>query len=214
MPGGRTTASCPRWRRPSPHYLDGHANAANAAFVQSVPHRPRRRGGPCSEAAGREIGAAVYDAPHNTVWEQDGVVRHRKGLHCKGVGDLRGAPTNGLANLSFFRDRWVTEAGSFGARAMSEACRPRRTVPGGSFPGRKRVRSDGSVAACGSSARWTLNDPRIRSRADILAEVEGAAERRGPFGLQAIDQVVSPMVEAGLVDGKVAGVSPLLTVKG
>jgi tRNA-splicing ligase RtcB len=57
------------------------------------------------------------------------------------------------------------------------------------------------------------NDPRIRSRADILAEVEGRLNEESPSAYRPIDQVVSPMVEAGLVD-RVARIRPLLTVKG
>ncbi|WEZ84102.1 RtcB family protein [Rhizobium sp. 32-5/1] len=60
-------------------YLDGHANAANAAFVNRFLIGLAAVEA-LSRAAGRELsGRLVYDAPHNTVWEKDGVVRHRKG---------------------------------------------------------------------------------------------------------------------------------------
>lgn len=74
-------------------YLNGHANAVNAAFanrflielaaVEAV-----------ARTSGQEVGHhLVYDAPHNTVWANATVVRHRKGAcPARGVGAMRSSP--------------------------------------------------------------------------------------------------------------------------
>jgi tRNA-splicing ligase RtcB len=195
-------------------YLDGHANAANAAFVNRFLIGLAAVEA-LSRAAGREVsGRLVYDAPHNTVWEQDGVVRHRKGAcTARGVGDLRGSPYEWLGEPvilpgSMGDGSWLLR-GEGNAEGMSSSAHG---------AGRKLSRQEArAVGRIGGGLRVVgpvdTNDPRIRSRADILAEVEGRLNEEAPTAYRPIDQVVSPMVDAGLV-GKVARIKPLLTVKG
>jgi tRNA-splicing ligase RtcB len=195
-------------------YLDGHANAANAAFVNRFLIGLAAVEA-LSRTMGREIGAKlVYDAPHNTVWEQDGVVRHRKGAcTARGVGDLRGSPYEWLGEPvilpgSMGDGSWLLR-GNGNVEGMSSSAHG---------AGRKLSRQEArAVGRIGGGLRVVgpvdTNDPRIRSRADILAEVEGRLNEEAPSAYRPIDQVVSPMVEAGLVD-RVARIRPLLTVKG
>ncbi|WEZ84101.1 RtcB family protein [Rhizobium sp. 32-5/1] len=84
--------------------------------------------------------------------------------------------------------------------------------------GRKLSRQEArSVGRIGSDLRVVgpvdTKDPRIRSRADILGEVEARLNEEAPSAYRPIDQVVDPMVGAGLVE-RVARIRPLLTVKG
>jgi tRNA-splicing ligase RtcB len=195
-------------------YLDGHANAANAAFANRF-----LIGLAAVEALARtmsrEIGAKlVYDAPHNTVWEKDGVVRHRKGAcSARGVGDLKASPYEWLGEPvilpgSMGDGTWLLK-GMGDMDGMSSAAHG-----AGRKLSRQEARAGGSI---GKSLRVVgpvdMADPRIRSRSDILAEVEGRLREEAPSAYRPIDQVVSPMVDAGLV-GKVARIQPLLTVKG
>jgi tRNA-splicing ligase RtcB len=195
-------------------YLDGHANAANAAFVNRFLIGLAAVEA-LSRAAGKEVaGRLVYDAPHNTVWEQDGIVRHRKGAcTARGVGDLRGSPYEWLGEPvilpgSMGDGSWLLR-GNGNVEGMSSSAHG-----AGRKLSRQEARAVGRIG-CGLRVVGPVdtNDPRIRSRADILAEVEGRLNEEAPSAYRPIDQVVSPMVEAGLVD-RVARIRPLLTVKG
>lgn len=74
-------------------YLNGHANAVNAAFanrffielaaIEAV-----------ARTLGQEVGHhLVYDAPHNTVWASGAIIRHRKGAcPARGVGAMGSTP--------------------------------------------------------------------------------------------------------------------------
>jgi tRNA-splicing ligase RtcB len=195
-------------------YLDGHANAANAAFVNRFLIGLAAVEA-LSRAAGREVsGRLVYDAPHNTVWEQHGVVRHRKGAcTARGLGELRGSPYEWLGEPvilpgSMGDGSWLLK-GCGSVEGMSSSAHG---------AGRKLSRQEArAVGRIGGGLRVVgpvdVSDPRIRSRADILAEVEGRLNEEAPSAYRPIDQVVSPMVDAGLVR-RVARIRPLLTVKG
>ncbi len=195
-------------------YLAGHANAANAAFVNRFLIGLAAVEA-LSRAAGRELcGRLVYDAPHNTVWEKDGIVRHRKGAcTARGIGDLRGSPYEWLGEP-------VILPGSMGDGSwLLKGCgRVEGLSSAAHGAGRKLSRQEArSVGRIGSHLRVVgpvdTKDPRIRARADILGEVEARLNEEAPSAYRPIDQVVDPMVDAGLVE-RVARIKPLLTVKG
>ena len=195
-------------------YLDGHANAANAAFanrffiglaaIEAV-----------SRSVKREVSSRlVYDAPHNTIWERDGVVRHRKGAcTARGVGELHASPYEWFGEPvilpgSMGDGSWLLR-GNGNVEGMSSSAHG-----AGRKLSRQEARAVGKIEdALRVVGPLDLRDPRIRARPDILSEVEGRLNEEAPAAYRPIDQVVNPMVDAGLV-GKVARIRPLLTVKG
>jgi len=195
-------------------YLDGHANAANAAYanrfliglaaVEAL-----------SRAVGREIASTlVYDAPHNTVWTDGETVRHRKGAcSARGVGDMKGSPYEWFGEPvilpgSMGDGSWLLR-GTGDREGMSSSAHG---------AGRRLSRQEARGAAVvGEALRVVgpvdLNDRCIRSRPDIVQDAEARLNEEAPAAYRPIGQVVSPMVEAGLVD-RVARIRPILTVKG
>jgi tRNA-splicing ligase RtcB len=195
-------------------YINGHANAANIAFVNRF-----LIGLAAIEAVnrtlGREVGhKLVYDAPHNTVWEKDGIVRHRKGAcPAAGVGDLKGSPYEWLGEP-------VILPGSMGdgtwlLRGLGSVAGLASAAHGA---GRKLSRQEArgvTTTQAGLRVVGPLDplDQSVRGRQDILAELEGRLREEAPAAYRPIDLVVDPMVEAGLVQ-RVARIRPILTVKG
>lgn len=195
-------------------YVNGHANAANVAFVNRFLIALA-----AVEAIGRTVGrdvghSLVYDAPHNTVWERDGIVRHRKGAcPAAGIGTLAGSPYEWLGEPvilpgSMGDGTWLlkgmgspeglsSSAHGAGRRLSRQEARAVPRIAGG-------LRVVGPVDPM---------DPKVRGRRDILSELDGRLREEAPAAYRPIDQVVDPMVEAGLV-GRVARIRPLLTVKG
>ena len=195
-------------------YMNGHANAANAAFVNRF-----LIGLAAVEALTRTIGRPVshrlvYDAPHNTVWQAGNTVRHRKGAcPARGPGALKGSPYE-----------WTGEPvilpGSMGdgtwlLRGLGEADGMESSAHGA---GRRLSRQEarGAKATLGGLRVIGPVDtasPAIRGRPDILAELQGRLKEEAPAAYRPIDQVVDPMVATGLVS-RVARIRPVLTVKG
>lgn len=195
-------------------YINGHANAANVAFVNRF-----LIGLAAVEAVGRTVGREighrlVYDAPHNTVWEMDGKVRHRKGAcPAGGAGTIKGSPYEWLGEPvilpgSMGDGTWLLKgmgsveglasaAHGAGRRLSRQEARTLPRIAGG-------MRVVGPVDPM---------DPSVRGRRDILSELDGRLREEAPAAYRPIDQVVDPMVETGLV-GRVARIRPLLTVKG
>lgn len=195
-------------------YMNGHANAVNAAFVNrllislaAVSALPR--------VAGREIAhRLIYDAPHNSIWEQGEVLRHRKGAcPAAGPGDLKGSPYQWFGEPvilpgSMGDGTWLLKGLGSGVGLVSSA----------HGAGRKLSRQEArAFAELGSTLKVVgpvdRLDPHIRGRLDILAELDGRLKEEAPGAYRSIDLVVDPMVEAGLVD-RVARIRPVLTVKG
>lgn len=197
-----------------PRYINGHANAANIAFanrfliglaaVEAL-----------SRACGRELGhKLVYDVPHNTVWENNGVVRHRKGAcPASGPESLKGSPYHWSGEPvilpgSMGDGTWLLKGlGSEEGLASSAHGAGRRLSR---QEARGMPRHNGNLRVVGPV---DPNDPRVRGRRDVLSELEGRMLEEAPAAYRPIDLVVDPMVEAGLV-GRVAKVRPILTVKG
>lgn len=195
-------------------YENGLANAANIAFVNrfliglSSIEALRR-------ATGTEVGhRLVYDAPHNTIWKQGDIYRHRKGAcSARGVGDLVGSPYQWLGEPvilpgSMGDGTWLLK-GLGNADGLSSAAHG---------AGRRLARQEARGQALVPSQLRVVGpvDPKaanVRSRPDILAEIEGRLKEEAPDAYRPIESVVEPMVEAGLVE-KVAKVRPVLTVKG
>ncbi|WDZ80159.1 RtcB family protein (plasmid) [Ensifer adhaerens] len=195
-------------------YLNGHANAANAAFVNRF-----LIGLAAVEALSRTIGRQVhhrlvYDAPHNTVWETSDTVRHRKGAcPARGPAGLKGSPYgwtgepvilpgsmgDGTWLLSGLGSEEGMESSAHGAgrRLSRQEARAAKTML-------SDLRIVGPV---------DTGDPLIRGRPDILAELRGRLKEEAPAAYRPIDQVVDPMVADGLV-ARVARIRPILTVKG
>ncbi|MBY3151086.1 RtcB family protein [Rhizobium laguerreae] len=195
-------------------YVNGHANAANIAFANRFLIGLAAVEG-IGRALGREVGhSLVYDAPHNTVWERDGVVRHRKGAcPAGGVGVLAGSPFEWLGEPvilpgSMGDGTWLLK-GLGSLEGLSSSAHG---------AGRRLSRQEARAAprqAAGLRVVGPVDpaDPMVRGRRDVLAEIDGRLREEAPAAYRPIDQVVGPMVEAGLV-GKVARIVPVLTVKG
>lgn len=195
-------------------YMNGHANAANVAFVNRL-----LIGLAAVEAVGRAVGREVgsrlvYDAPHNTVWQDGDTVRHRKGAcPANGVGVLKGSPYE-----------WVGEPvilpGSMGdgtwlLKGLGSVEGLQSSAHGA---GRRLSRQEARTVPSPASGLRVVGpvdpaDPNVRGRRDVLSEIEGRLREESPAAYRPIDLVVDPMVEAGLV-GRVARVRPVLTVKG
>jgi tRNA-splicing ligase RtcB len=195
-------------------YVNGHANAANVAFANRFLIGLAAVEG-IGRALGRDVGhSLVYDAPHNTVWERDGVVRHRKGAcPAAGVGSLPGSPYEWLGEPvilpgSMGDGTWLLKGlGSVEGLSSSAHGAGRRLSR---QEARAVPRPDAGLRVVGPV---DPNDPMVRGRRDVLAELEGRLREEAPAAYRPIDQVVDPMVEAGLV-AKVARIVPVLTVKG
>lgn len=210
-PDHRILSACDRRYR---RYMDGHANAANAAFANRF-----LIGIAAVEALSRSLGRKVanrlvYDAPHNTVWEDRGIMRHRKGAcSARGAQALIGSPYEWFGEPvilpgSMGDGTWLLK-GMGKVEGLSSAAHG---------AGRKLSRQEArAVAKIGSELRVIGPvdplDAKIRSRKDILEQVEARLREEAPGAYRPIDQVVAPMVEAGLVE-RVAKIRPLLTVKG
>lgn len=195
-------------------YMNGHANAANAAFVNRF-----LIGLAAVEALTRTIGRTVahrlvYDAPHNTVWQTGSTVRHRKGAcPARGPGTLKGSPYE-----------WTGEPvilpGSMGdgtwlLRGLGAADGMESSAHGA---GRRLSRQEARGAKATLAGLRVIGpvdtaSPAIRSRPDILAELQSRLKEEAPAAYRPIDQVVDPMVATGLV-GRAARIRPVLTVKG
>lgn len=195
-------------------YMNGHANAANAAFVNRLLIGLAAMAA-ISRVLGREVGhRLIYDAPHNTVWERGGMVRHRKGAcPASGPGELKGSPYEWLGEPvilpgSMGDGTWLLRGlGSIAGLASSAHGAGRKLS-------RQEARAGGEVdttlRVVGPLDRF---DPALRGRPDILAELSARLREEAPAAYRRIDLVVDPMVEAGLVD-RVAKIRPVLTVKG
>ncbi|RDL47069.1 RNA-splicing ligase RtcB [Ensifer sp. M14] len=195
-------------------YMNGHANAANAAFVNRF-----LIGLAAVEALARTIGRPVahrlvYDAPHNTVWQTGNTVRHRKGAcPARGPGRIRGSPYEWSGEPvilpgSMGDGTWLlrglgategleSSAHGAGRRLSRQEARGAKTTLAG-------LRVVGPVDTASAA---------IRGRPDILAELQGRLKEEAPAAYRPIDQVVDPMVATGLV-APVARIRPVLTVKG
>ncbi|NTF17653.1 RtcB family protein [Agrobacterium rubi] len=195
-------------------YLDGHANAANAAFANRF-FIGLAAVEALARAVGREVvSSLVYDAPHNTVWADGDIVRHRKGAcTARGVGDLRGSPYEWFGEPvilpgSMGDGSWLLGGTGDDAAMASSAHGAGRKLS------RQEARHAGEIdKGIRVVGPVDLSDQRIRSRPDILKEASSRLNEEAPAAYRPIDQVVSPMVDAGLVE-KVARIRPLLTVKG
>lgn len=195
-------------------FVVGHANAANVAFanrflIALAAVEALRR------AVGRDVGhRLVYDAPHNTVWQEGGVTRHRKGAcPARGPGELRGSPYEHLGEPvvlpgSMGDGTWLLRGLGCAQGLHSSAHGAGRKLS--RQEARSCARRDGSLRVVGPV---DPRDPMVRGRADVLAEIEGRLNEEAPSAYRPIESVVDPMVEAGLV-GRVARIRPLLTVKG
>jgi len=195
-------------------YANGLANAVNAAFVNRF-----LIGLSAIDALQRTLGRVVehhlvYDAPHNTIWRQGEIFRHRKGAcPARGVGQLAGSPYQWLGEPvilpgSMGDGTWLLRGRGCKAGLESAA----------HGAGRRLSRQDArSQAVIPAELRVVgpldLNSPTLRGRPDILREVSGRLKEEAPAAYKPIDTVVEPQVEAGLVS-RVARIKPVLTVKG
>ncbi len=195
-------------------YLNAHANAANVAFVNRF-----LIGLTAIEAVQRSLGREiahhlVYDAPHNTVWRQGSRVRHRKGAcPARGPGELKGSPYEWLGEPvilpgSMGDGSWLLKGLGDGSGLQSAAHGAGRRLSRQDARGEAVIPADLRIVG-----PIDLDGPALRGRPDIVAEAEGRLKEEAPAAYRPIENVVSPMVAAGLV-GRVAKIRPLLTVKG
>lgn len=195
-------------------YLNGLANATNIAFVNRYLIALASISA-LSKTIGRSVDhRLVYDAPHNVIWRQADDYRHRKGAcPARGPGALKGSPYEWLGEP-------VILPGSMGdgtwlLKGLGSSLTLDSSAHGA---GRRLSRQEArSQAPRPSSLRVVgpvdFADPKLLGRSDIRKELEARLNEEAPAAYRSIDDVVHPMVEAGVV-GKVAKIRPVLTVKG
>lgn len=195
-------------------YVNALANACNIAFVNRYLIALASIKA-LETVLGRQVcRRLVYDAPHNVLWERDGIVRHRKGAcPARGPGDLRGSPYEWLGEPvilpgSMGDGTWLlkgcgsveglqSSAHGAGRKLSRQEARHQAVIP-------PTLRVVGPV---------DLNSVTLKSRPDIRKEASGRLLEEAPGAYRSIDDVVTPMVKSGLVE-RVAKVRPILTVKG
>ncbi|MBB3571601.1 RtcB family protein [Rhizobium sp. BK491] len=195
-------------------YMNGHANAVNAAFANRF-----FIGLAAIEAVARVLGREiahhlVYDAPHNTVWESGNIIRHRKGAcSAKGVGFMASSPYAWLGEPvilpgSMGDGIWLL-AGCGSVNFLESAAHG-----AGRKLSRQEARSkttiDGSLRVIGPV---DPQSPTLRARQDIVTEIEARLREEAPGAYKPIDNIVAPMADAGMIR-RVAKIRPLITVKG
>jgi len=195
-------------------YLNGHANAVNAAFanrffielaaIEAV-----------SRALRREVSHhLVYDAPHNTVWTNGDIVRHRKGA-CP----ARGAGRMGSSPYEWFGEPVILPGSMGDGTWLLAGCGSVDFLESAAHgAGRKLSRQEArSLTRVSDDLRVVgpvdPQSPLLRGRQDILNEVRARLKEEAPGAYKSVDCVVSPMIEGGMVR-KVAKIKPLITVKG
>ena len=201
----------------SDRYLTGLANAGNAAFANrfflglAAIEAVRR-------ATGKSVGASlVYDAPHNMAWQTGDRIIHRKGACPARAGaDMAGSP------YAFYGEP-VILPGSMGDATWLLAGRGSEVTRSSSAHGAGRRLSRGEARRQTfdghgeSSLRIVgpldLGAPELFGRSDILEAAKARIAEEAPGAYRSVENVVAPMVAAGLV-GRVARIKPLLTAKG
>lgn len=195
-------------------YVNGLANACNIAFVNRFLIALASIKA-LESVLGRSVGRRlVYDAPHNLLWERDGFARHRKGAcPARGPGELVGSPYHWLGEP-------VILPGSMGDGTwLLKGCGSVDGLQSSAHgAGRKLSRQEARHQAVIPSALRVvgpvdLNSAALKSRPDIRQEASGRLLEEAPGAYRSIDDVVDPMVDAGLV-ARVAKIRPILTVKG
>lgn len=195
-------------------YVNGLANACNIAFVNRflIAQASIKA---LETVLGRSVGRRlVYDAPHNVLWERNGFARHRKGAcPARGPGELEGSPYHWLGEP-------VILPGSMGDGTwLLKGCGSIDGLQSSAHgAGRKLSRQEARHQAVIPSALRVvgpvdLNSAALKSRPDIRKEASGRLLEEAPGAYRSIDDVVDPMVDAGLVS-RVAKIRPILTVKG
>jgi tRNA-splicing ligase RtcB len=195
-------------------YVNGLANACNIAFVNRffiALASIKALEGVLGRSVGRRL---VYDAPHNVLWEQNGFARHRKGAcPARGPGELEGSPYHWLGEP-------VILPGSMGDGTwLLKGCGSVEGLQSAAHgAGRKLSRQEARHQAVIPSALRVvgpvdLDSAALKSRPDIRKEAVGRLLEEAPGAYRSIDDVVDPMVVAGLVS-PVAKIRPILTVKG
>jgi len=195
-------------------YLDGMGNAANFAFANRL----------ClglmalraiEEATGRTIASRlVYDAPHNVVFREGGVMLHRKGATpAQGPNAIDGLGEPVIIPGSMGAASYLL-AGAGNEEALESACHG-----AGRALSRGRaayVSPEVSVRAIEKLRVVGPIDPRspaLARRRDILERYERRIMEEAPYAYKAVDPVVDA-VESARIAHKVARLWPLCTVKG
>lgn len=183
-------------------YINGQATAVNAAFVNRFLIGLIAVAA-LTECTGRSISHRLaYDAPHNAIWETNRGARHRKGACPARYGEpviLPGSMGDGTWLLSGLGSDQSLHSSAHGAgrRLSRQEARSKAKIP-------NTLRVIGPV---------DVADPANHVRADIKKEVLDRLREEAPAAYRSIDDVVSPMAAANMVD-PVAKIRPLLTIKG
>lgn len=195
-------------------YMTGHANAANAAFANRF-----LIGLAAVEAVSRAINREVehrlvYDAPHNTVWEDGEIVRHRKGAcPARGIGALAASPYQWLGEPVILPGSMGDGTWLLAGRGAAETLESSAHGAGRRLS-RQEARAQGVI---GNRLRVVgpvdPTSPALLGRPDILAEIRARLNEEAPTAYKPIDSVVEPMVAAGMAM-RVAKIKPDVTVKG
>ncbi|MEV0402694.1 RtcB family protein [Actinoallomurus sp. NPDC050550] len=200
-------------------YLDAFGNAANFAVGNRFFLALMLRTGLAAEC-GELSGEAVYDAPHNLLWQgDDGHVVHRKGATpAGGYAEAAGGP------YAMWGEP-VIVPGSMGAasfvlrghgnpRTLASACHGAgRRVPRGAASRGSDADLDAFLRDFRVVTPLDHHDPAVTRRSDVMAAWRRDLKQEAPWVYKDIGPVVSSLGRAGVAD-PVVELRPLLTVKG
>lgn len=192
-------------------YVMGMRNAANVAFGN------RFLLGLCAIhalrlATGKEIvGRLVYDSPHNLAWAGAGGALHRKGACPAGMpseGPYAGLGEPVVVPGSMGDSTWLM-AGTESALTMG-SCAHGAGRRLSRQEARRQAKPEGILHVVGPV---DPDDPVVRGRRDVLAEIEGRLAEEAPQAYRPVADVVSPLVDLGVVR-PVARIAPIVSMKG
>jgi tRNA-splicing ligase RtcB (3'-phosphate/5'-hydroxy nucleic acid ligase) len=202
----------------SENWHDALANAANFAFANRVFLALMVRAA-LEETVSATDYDLLYDAPHNLVWQQE-----HGALHRKGATPARGFEA--MQNTPFaYHGEPVLIPGSMGASSYVLAGTGNTDNLESASHGAGRIHSRGE-AMRGSEQEFKdfleryrvvtpldWNDPRVKTRPDIVREHLANLRQEAPFAYKGITSIIETQTAANMVRG-VVELEPLLTVKG
>ncbi len=199
-------------------FRDALHNAANFAFANRMFLALTALRG-LHEVCGESPSALLYDAPHNLVWQENGVFLHRKGAcPARGLEAMHGTPFA-------YHGEPVLVPGSMGASSFILAGQGNAEALCSASHGAGRQLSRGQALKADDEpfrefmkafrvvTPVDFRRPDIKLRQDIVHEKLADLKKEAPFAYKGIGPVIQTLEEADIAR-PVVEVRPLLTVKG
>ncbi|MBE2316851.1 RtcB family protein [Solirubrobacter sp. CPCC 204708] len=181
-------------------YVRAQHNAANLAFANRLALTAMAVGAVAHELGSPPRWVTVGDAPHNLIWREGDIWRHRKGA-CPA---LLGKPV--LIPGSMGDSSWVLAGTGAEAALASTSHAAGRVLARGRAARTRDDQADARLRVV------TPVDP-LRVRRDVRNEHARRVREEAPRAYKPIGPVVDAVVAAGAAR-RVARLEPLLTVKG